>query len=193
MKVKVINLNHRTDRWHTAQKQLRAFGINDFERFPAFSTPTPVKGNARSHFQCLTDGADIIFEDDIFFEPFAQEVFKKAISQLPEDWDILYLTGNIQEPLKKFSENLYRCTFAWGSCAILYSEKGKQFVLDNFKPDAEPFVIYDEWLRLQSANKLQAYITFPVIAWTYGGISDVNGYYSNYEKIMKQNAAKHMI
>lgn len=192
MKVRLINLDKRTDRLERAIQELKILGIDSFERFSAYSEPSAVKGNGRSHYECLQDGANLIFEDDIFCLPGAKENFEKAKSQLPEDWGILYLGGNIQEPLNRFSDNLYRCTFAWGSFAILYNDHAREFVLKHYNPNAEKFIIYDEWLRIMSAASLKAYICSPLVISTYGGISDVNGYYSDYSKMMRLNSQNFM-
>jgi len=192
MKSIVINLDHRSDRWHTAQKQLIDFGIAKPERFSAYSQPSAVRGNGISHYECLQNGYDLVFEDDIFFEPYAKEVYDAALKQLPDDWDILYLGGNVISPLTRFSDNLYRCTDAWGSFAILYSAKGREFILKHYNPHAENFIIFDEWLRVWSQSRGQAYICSPIICWTYPGFSDVNGYHSDYLRLMQKNANNHM-
>ncbi len=167
-------------------------GITEFERFSAYSEPSAVIGNARSHYECLQTGSDLIFEDDIYFESFAKEIFKRAVEQLPKDWDILYLGGNIIEPIYRVSENLFRCTAAWGSNGILYSDKGRQHILNCYNPMAANFIIYDEWLRKRSQQELQAYICSPIIQWTYGGFSDVNQAEANYENLMRANAKQNM-
>src|SRR5574343_1940217 len=112
MKAAVINLDHRTDRWQRCQKELLTLGI-EAVRFSALSKPSPVIGNGIGHLELVRQGYDIVFEDDIFFEHYAKDVFQCALSQLPKDWDILYLGGNVIEPLSKYSQNLYRCTAAW--------------------------------------------------------------------------------
>lgn len=193
MKVKVVNLDKRTDRWKRMQHELsNCFGLLEFERFSAYSQPSAVVGNALSHIECLKQGADLIFEDDIYFEPFAREIFERAVNQLPDDFDILYLGGNIIEPIYRVSENLYRCTAAWGSNGILYSEKGRKYILNLYNPLDTKFAVYDDWLRKQSQHDLKAYLCAPIIQWTYAGFSDVNNTHADYEKLMKLNAKQNM-
>ena len=192
MKVKVINLDSRADRLTRAKQELESISIYDFERFPAYSKPDAFRGNALSHVDCIAAGSDLIFEDDIQFEADAIEVFSKALGQLPEDAHILYLGGNVIDHIERYSENLFRCTAAWGSYAIYYTAKGREFILANYDPNAEPFVIYDEWLRVRSAQDLKAYIVSPIIAWTTSGFSDVNGRTEDYTPIMKEHARINM-
>lgn len=192
MKVSVINLDHRTDRWESVQPQLKAFGIEDFQRFSAFSTPDAYRGNARSHYECLHNGSRMIFEDDVIFIPGATEIFIEALKQLPPDFDFLYLGGNLQAPAERYSDNLYRVTFAWGSYAIYYSEQGAQKVLKHFDP-LEDGTIYDVWLKQQSVRNMKAFMVSPIIAWTRAGFSDVNMCEENYLPAMQENEKKYML
>ncbi len=188
----VINLKTRPDRLIKVTEELHKFGISDFELFAAHSQPEPLRGNAQSHYDLLTAGHRLIFEDDVYFEGNIYDLLIAAL-QLPKDFDILYLGGNVVEPIKHYSEHLHRCTAAWGSFAILYSEKGRQYVLNNYKPNAAQFTIYDEWLRVHSKRDLQAYILSRPIAWTRGGYSDVNGKIEDYEPQMRKNAQRNII
>lgn len=192
MKVKVINLDHRTDRWELMQKNLVKFGITNFERQSAFSQPNALHGNAKSHIKCLEDGVDLIFEDDIWFVKDARMYFDLAVKELPAGWDMLCLGGNVLRPIKRVSAHLYRCEHTWGSNAILYSEKGREKVLKNYRPFDGKFEIYDDWLRKHYSTILEAYITFPILVWPVSNYSDVWKKQVNYTVIMKANAAKNM-
>lgn len=185
IKAAVINLPQRIDRLREVTKQIHSFGITEFTVYPAISQPDPLRGNALSHYNLLKEGYRLIFEDDVFFEGVYSDI---QFNELPEDYDILYLGGNVVEPILKYSEHLHRCTAAWGSFAIHYSEKGARFVIENFNPKNDTFTIYDEWLRVRSKRDLQAYILSTPIAWTKGGYSDVNGRIENYEPQMRKNA-----
>jgi hypothetical protein len=192
MKVKVINLDHRTDRWELMQKNLVKFGITNFERQSAFSQPNALHGNAKSHLQCLQDGVDLIFEDDIWFVKDARKYFDLAVKELPEGWDMLCLGGNVLHPIKRVSAHLYRCEHTWGSNAILYSEKGREKILKTYRPFDGKFEIYDNWLRKHYSIDLEAYITFPILVWPVSNYSDVWKKQVNYTVIMKENARKNM-
>jgi len=110
------------------------------------------------------------------------------MEELPADYDFFYLGGNVVEPIQRYSQNLHRCTAAWGSFAIYYSEKGREYILKNYNPNAARFTVYDEWLRVQSKRFMEAYIASVPIAWTKGGFSDVNNRLENYEPQMRKNA-----
>lgn len=207
LKTMITNLNRRPDRWEKAQKAMKDFGLKEFERFPAIELASGLWGHARSHLKCLELGANLIFEDDIFFIEGAREIFEKAVQQLPEDWDMMYLCGNVERPLKRVSGNLFKCEYAWVTNGILYSEKGRRKVLDNFKLYTGSFEIYDEWLRrnmstnleynkelnINGSIELNAYIVSPIICWPYEDFSDVNQKNENYLPKMQENEKANMI
>lgn len=192
MKTAVINLVSRIDRLREVTKQINHFLTTEFTVYPAHSEPDALRGNAFSHFDLLKQGFELIFEDDVFFESDFTHL-QSILPELPTDYDILYLGGNVIQPIYRYSKNLHKCTDAWGSFAILYSEKGRNYVLNNYSPNATPFTIYDEWLRIQSKSGLKAFIPSVPIAWTRGGFSDVNKQVENYEPGMRANAAKNII
>lgn len=192
MKAAVINLRSRHDRLRDVTQQLTEFGISRFDVFKAHSTPDPLRGNAQSHYDLLAGGYNLIFEDDVIFDCKLQDIMP-AIAELPTCFDILYLGGNVVEPIERYSDHLHRCTAAWGSFAIMYSENGARYVLDYFNPKADNFTIYDEWLRLQSKRQLKAYILSTPAAWTKGGFSDVNNRIENYEPQMRKNAIANIL
>ena len=201
LKTMIINLDKRPDRYEQAQKEMERFLITDYNRLPAFELASALWGNSRSHLKCLELGANLIFEDDIFFIDGAREIFEKAVQQLPDDWDMVYLGGNVEYPLKRVSKNLFKCEYTWGTNAILYSEKGRKKVLENYKLLTGSYEIYDEWLRrnmstnlelnkrlnINGSIELNAYIISPIICWSYGGFSDVQGCEQNYLPAMQEN------
>lgn len=192
-KVKVINLDHRTDRWEEIQRQLKYFGLKEFERQSAFSQPNALHGNAKSHLVCLQDGANFIFEDDVWFIRDGWTVFQDALKQLPEDWDMLYLGGNVEAPIQRINTNLFKCEHTYGSNAILYSESGREKVFAGYKPFEDTFDIYDVWLRRHCSIDLNAYIVHPIVCWPISNYSDVWRKKVNYTAFMKENARKNMV
>lgn len=192
MRAAVINLQERHDRLRDVTQQLTQFGIVRFDIFKAHSKPDALRGNAQSHYDLLSGGYDLIFEDDVYFECPVMDILP-AIAELPNDWDILYLGGNVVEKIEQYSAHLHRCTAAWGSFAIMYSEKGRRYVLNAYNPKADNFTIYDEWLRLQSKRLMKSYILSSPAAWTKGGFSDVNNRIENYEPQMRKNAIANIL
>ena len=120
-------------------------------------------------------GNSVIFEDDVTFE--GAENLWRATDELPKDWDILYLGANVvgtdlcswPEPVQ-YSSHLRRVTQAWTTHAVCYSQKGLDWILNNW--DHNSGQMYDDFLRC-NLEKLQAFITDPMICNQRPGFSDI--------------------
>lgn len=74
-------------------------------------------GCYRSHLQileyCYQNKIEsyIVFEDDAIFQPDAEELTQRFISELPEDWEMIYLGGQLlhesRNPPRKVSDFVY--------------------------------------------------------------------------------------
>ena len=176
MKVKIINLERRLDRWKSILPQLAAFGITEFERFNAIEGG--FRGFNHSVSQALHGEREIlILEDDCIFHGNIDDLIR-AKEYLPNDWDCLYLGANVRSQRRHHKANIWHCSDAWTSHAILYSDKGAAYVAANFKPETDP--IYDEWLRLQSQQNMKCFIIKPYLAIQAPGQSDIWGTHADY-------------
>ena len=169
MKTKLINLARRYDRLHTVTEQIKRFGITEFERFEAIDDMH--NGFNLSIKGALKDESEIlILEDDCEFLGTIDDL-NKAIKQLPDNWDLLYLGANVLSPQKRHSENIFNLNNAWTSHAILYSAHGAKYCYENFNPDAK--IVYDEWLRTHAQRNLNCFIVYPMLAVQADGYSDL--------------------
>ena len=192
MKVKVINLDSRPDRWEEVKKELDLHGFI-YERFPALKGKCGENGCALSHHAILKEetGPIGIFEDDVIFEDGWQEVYEKAFSQLPEDWDLLYLGANVKTPALRYSENLFKITGGVHCThAILYSDKGRKRVLDVW--DLSEFHQIDHWMYMRGQGLLECYVVSPLIAFQRASYSDVRMKWFDYRGEMIENAKNNM-
>jgi GR25 family glycosyltransferase involved in LPS biosynthesis len=107
-----INLDRRTDKWHDVQREFNRVGIDKVMRFMAYDTKPGWKGCATSHLGVMEkvkyDPMGIVFEDDVrFLTNDPCRAINKAMLQLPDDWDMLYLGGSPQEEQVQYSSNLF--------------------------------------------------------------------------------------
>lgn len=171
MKTKIINLAKRADRWEAVQLEVQKFGIIDYERFDAIEGG--YMGFNRSVHKALEGESELLLlEDDCVFDATMETMFL-AKSELPDDWDLMYLGANLKSKVNQYSEHLYTLTDAWTSHAILYSDKGAKWCYENFDP--EEGAIYDEWLRTIAQRRLKCFVMFPMIAFQADGWSDIWG------------------
>lgn len=148
-----------------------------------------------SHIDALRgiSGLLLICEDDVTFLHQAREVFNKAFEQLPEDWDMLYLGGNIHEPAERFSENLFRVRMGVHcNHAILYTEKARSFILSSYDVWTNEIKAFDHWLYIEGQGKMNCYICSPMIAYQRPGYSCF-GIWTDYYIEMRSRELKHMV
>lgn len=176
MKVKVINLASRPDRWQSIQEQLQLFGVYDYERFEA--CPGGMKGfNKSVHFALKNEHELLLLEDDCIFTGTYNDMMQ-AKAKLPDDWDLLYLGANVLSPQTKYTDGIWHLDDAWTSHAILYSNKGAEWCYKNF--DYKWQTIYDEWLRTVAQKHLKCFIMNPMIAVQADGHSDIWNVHAEY-------------
>ena len=178
MRSVIINLDHRPDRLESAYKQTKKL----------LPYMPPVRFGAYSHMACLKSGYELIFEDDV--EIINPDLFQIARVELPTNYDLMYLGGNILEPLNRYSEHLYKLTACFGTFAILYSKKGAKYVIENYDPMRDD--VYDLWLR-NRMDILNCYMCAPMITTTIKSYSDVLNQDVDYRKEMADNAERFMI
>jgi GR25 family glycosyltransferase involved in LPS biosynthesis len=163
-----INLDRRSDRWTESYENFTRLGIN-VERFSAFDCQEIQNINsdwdkyahasiacALSHIAILKVAKSrgyknvFIFEDDVeFFENF-NEKFEVLRKQIPENWDMFYLSANPVAEILPISKNLLKCnklhtTHAYGVRDNVYDlliRAGQNFLhgIDTNYTDIHPHI-----------------------------------------------------
>lgn len=178
--VKVINLDKRADRWQTTEFELDRVGIKA-ERFSAFDGDNKHRAFNRSQWTVLNECKDyrtmLILEDDVEFKNYFH--FQHAVTELPDDWDVLYLGANINgTKLERYSDHLVKIRNSYTTHAVAYSKKMAQWIVENFpyhkeEYEREGLIIYDEWLRVNVQEQFNCFLIAPMIAWQKPGFSDI--------------------
>lgn len=186
MKAFVINLDNRSDRLYEFQKNNLPFEV---ERFSAIRTNPGWTGCTTSHFSIIRNQTRlpfIIFEDDfIMLQPW--HIVEKAISQLPPEWDALWLGATLMKPVKRYSENLF--ILKEGLCAygIIYrSWRIIDYILSNFEnyfktSDARKTI--DVFYAYDVQEKFNCFVVSPLVAIQSSGYSDIENQDVNYTQI----------
>lgn len=162
----VISLNTRDER------------LNQFKKidFPFKVNPHIVEKNIDgslgciiSHLDCFSkfdDGINLIFEDDCI-QINDIDVMFKAIEELGDNWDVLYLGAMVHGVLKQNTIYSDIVTDAWTTHAIAYNgRKVSDFIL-NFSPEEirrqrrniDTFIVHN----IQKNPMFKCYITNPQI------------------------------
>jgi len=182
-----LNLEDRKDRKAQAEAEFNRVGIlKRVEFFKAI--PGGIVGFNRSMHEIhrYYHGNTMVFEDDVLFvDNVDYEEIDKAIDELPEDWDIIYLGANIQSPQKRYSKRLIRMTDGWTTHAVGYSAKMMEYLRENWDGAYRPPYVYDEWLRKWIQPNFQVFITDPMYCTQRAGWSNIWNRITVYDVILK--------
>lgn len=179
-----INLKERTDRWENVQKQFPLLGLQ-VERFDAIKRKRGHDGCILSHLALWNDlkdqGEFMIIEDDIkVIVENPKEILDKSISQLPEDWDMLYLGATLNESPERYSENLVRIKKAWTTHAIMYNNQNG--VVDAIIKNMDMYKV-DVVLADVIQPNFNCFMTYPMICSQAEGYSNVVNRFTDYHAI----------
>lgn len=190
----LVNIVDRFDRLVYVEKELGKHDIG-FTRWSATKNEDGEKGlrdTMRLLFEnCLEMGYErvCVFEDDVkILGSEFNDVMAKCCKQLPDDFDLFYMGGNVHKKPIRFSENLIRTPAIYSSHAIIYSRKAIEFILAqlifNYK-DAYDVILAD---TIQKRNK--CYCSFPLLASQQTGYSDIKKRNVNYEVHIEKKYAE---
>jgi GR25 family glycosyltransferase involved in LPS biosynthesis len=186
MKAFVINCKNSDER-------LQLFYENKFpflvKRFEALEGDTPADRDfisGLSHLAIMKEQTEFpfaVFEDDcLLLHPWEKVI--EAMSQLPQDWDALWLGATLQKPIERYSDNLYRLKNGHALHAVIYNSKPLiNFAIANYT--RERFKVLDVLTAYTIQHKFNCYITYPLVATQRACVSDINGrFLDNYNEII---------
>lgn len=130
-------------------------------------------------------GNCLILEDDVLFTDIGG--LGNSLSELPENWEILYLGANIREERpERYSGHLFRLKNAWTTHAIAYTRKAVEKIIAEFPNE---HYMYDNWLG-DNLHRFEAFITAPMTAIQRPGRSDIWGHDVDYEYVWRETRQK---
>jgi hypothetical protein len=196
-----INLFYKTDRNEETIKELKKYNLQDFifrsEAVAAFNgtiecsygSPEWIKcvdGCSQSHLRIIKNAKEkgfekiLIFEDDIFFyddglsSPMTKiEKSIEQISQLNDDWEILYLGGGLLDnEITMFDKNLIFVNGMNGSHAYILNHTAYDKIIEGYHYGLPMDILLSSTLKLK-------YSVFPIAVTQRGGDkSDIGGHNS---------------
>lgn len=177
MKTYCINLKNRKSKWIRVQPEAKKLNLEPI-RFEAILNTNGHMGCMMSHTKLLEEIKEDIFmiiEDDIKVLG-TREDMNKAIGQLPDDWDMLYLGAALKRPAERFSDNLFRVKGAKANHAIMYNNQNGvvDYILEH------RYIPIDNFYAEKVQENFNCFITYPLICTQAPGISDTLRWFSNY-------------
>lgn len=202
-KIFFINLDRREDRLNSCIDQFNKYGLtSNVERFSAinltYSNGSNDKLLARagctlSHFEiCKIAKKEnlqnyLVLEDDFEFCLDKENVYKilnQAIKELPNNWDMLYIGGNLTNeygfnPIEKYTDGLFKLNACHTTHAMALNSCFYDSFLDDC-PTEESIIdwcfnneIIDVFLSKKILHKYKCFITKELIALQSSGFSDI--------------------
>jgi GR25 family glycosyltransferase involved in LPS biosynthesis len=175
-----INLPTRPDKWATAKAEIERFGLHPLRVNGILAHPGFV-GCRKSHLKVLRCGIVpyMLTEDDVLFTGDLKQL-ETCMSELPPDWDMLYLGANLQEPLEIYSEHLYRLKSGYTTHAIIYNtQRVVDYILEHKGGGRKIDVFYADDVQ----HKFNVYATRPMLATQRPGHSDIINDFTEYAEI----------
>lgn len=161
-----------------ARAEFARIGITDAIMFDALPDVGPHQSFNKSTRQILIDfwesGSQrlLFLEEDVEFVGYQH--LQKALSELPDDFDICYLGGNISEEVfrkpEKYSTHLCKVFNCWTTHAVCYSRKSIPWILENQPGFSEQ--MYDNWLS-NHLDRFKAFIVNPMVAVQRSRVSSI--------------------
>jgi hypothetical protein len=167
----VINLDNRTDRMDEFTKNNFPFPV---ERFNAIKDISVHNSIALSHMGVIKDQYEFpfaVFEDDcLLLHPWS--VVEQSMSQLPNQWDALWLGATLTQPLTRYSENLFRLKRGYCLHAVIYNSRPMiDYVLNKFNGLRDGTII-DVFYFSTIQEQFNCFITYPMTATQFVSKSD---------------------
>lgn len=193
-KIFCINLDSRKDRWDAVQKQ---FDTHDFsvERIPAIAGskmnlqfPPEIKEGAvgcslSQLFAFMLakqygTNSFLLFEDDVEFDPDFMHKFIRYYSEVPDDWDILYLGGQHFHGmnLNQVSEHIYKCEYTLSAHSVAFKFRVYDRFINSLIDITKPCDVH----YAQSHKELNAYVMVPHLTWQRNDYSDIEKFNVDY-------------
>jgi hypothetical protein len=190
---RIVCLTADNAEWLKARAEFNRVGLDNVIKFEALPDIGPHQSFNRSTRQILIDFCESGSQRLLFLEEDAEFVglkhLEKALSELPDDWDICYLGGNVSEENfrkpEKYSTHLCRVFNCWTTHAVGYSRKVVEDILQLQPGFSEK--MYDNYLS-DRLSEFQAFIVNPMVAVQRGRISSIWKTYCDYtEKFEASN------
>lgn len=185
----LINLPRRTDRLTRCSEMLTKHGIA-FEVFPAIEHrdgKEGIRATMLKLFDTVKDDQILVLEDDVDFIG-DLSILPKAISELPKDFDLLFLGANVFRPAEPYSEHLLRLTGAVANHAVIYTRKVMERMLEAYRESTQPT---DMILNDRVVRGGKSFITRPLLATQIPDYSDIEKKRVDYSSLLIDRYNKH--
>jgi hypothetical protein len=190
---KRVCLTTYEDEWRKGKIHFDGVGLT-VERFNSLPDIGPHQSFSKSEREVLlafwqSEAPTLLHvEDDCEFRNL--DHLEQALSELPEDWDIVYLGANLicwnnGEPWpERHSEHLFRIRAAWTTHAIGYSRKCVETIIAKQPGFSEQ--MFDQYLSGR-LPEFKAYCVAPMVAYQRARYSSIWNKFDDYTPIFQES------
>lgn len=191
-----ICLTNDEAEWQIAQTEFSRVGL-EVEKFQAVKEIGPHQSFSHSERDILlnflhSDAQTLLhLEDDCVFRDLSH--LPQAISELPEDWDILYLGANLicwnnDEPWPiYYTPNLFKVMAAWTTHAVAYNKRCVRGILERQPMFSDR--MFDNFL-CDLLPELNAFIVAPMVAYQRPRYSVIWDRETDYNDVFMQSEGR---
>lgn len=190
---RIVCLTAEEKEWKKAAAEFERVGLKNVIRFDALPHIGPHQSFNYSTRQILIDFVESKAETLLFLEEDVEFVslqhLDRALNQLPPDFDICYLGGNVSEESfrkpERHSSHLCRVYNCWTTHAVVYHRNVVEDILQLQPGFSEK--MYDNYLS-DRLHEFKAFIVNPMVAVQRNRVSSIwNSYVDYSEKFTKSN------
>lgn len=205
----VINLDRRPDRLESVSREMEYIGWS-FERFSAIDTNSYI-GCALSHkilAQTILERKyeyAMVFEDDIFFMPYAKQLLQSieiALFESELKWNIFHFAPSIHRPLNRYNDKLLDLTHLpskdeskhrgiYGTSGFILTPQACEYIIEwnsnKFLENSHQQIPIDQYYDMVIYPNLPSFCgVFPIVVQKTD-FSDINKTYDSNHYIMTYN------
>lgn len=196
-----INLDRRVDRNDNIINELNKYGIisNRISAIDGSVAEIPdYWNNSKGSYGCLISHLNIIrhakdmkydniliLEDDVVFNEDINLIFESYFNEVPNDWDILYFSGNHNEhcgyTVDKISEKVIKCKMTYSTHSYCINSKFYDTLISTLENSNKPIdVTYSDMQK-----NYNFYSFYPGLTSQRNDYSDIEESNVDYKKYIK--------
>ncbi len=197
-----INLDRRTDRRAQAEAEFKKHGITvefvsgvdglTLDVKPMISADAELVsrgdlGCTLSHLKVVKLAKErgyenyFVFEDDVELSEDFNEIIGRRMSQVPIDWDMIYLGGNHDQPLIPINDAVSKMTRTFTTHAMGIYKSAYDAMIEVWGKENDKVDIGLSSLH----SKMNCYVFRPHLAFQRAGFSDILEKYDDYQHLRK--------
>jgi glycosyl transferase family 25 len=194
-----INKPHRLERYTNCVNEFKNHNINDVERFEAIDgslISNDIRKNILldgeigillTHIELIKDAKTkkykniLVFEDDVTFADDFTERFNEYITEVPNDWNMIYLGGNHVQGVQQITKHVFKMNHSYAIHVMIIRDNMYDTIINGLQNYMKAVDVFYAELHRQT----NSYVLRPHLAFQKAGVSEIQGGYVDYDFLKK--------